>query len=309
MIKWDTKCLVQCLVPLVQILSDYQIRRGLADFPGSAWRCWLPYSYEGQPRPETPVPTPKPIQAQGSCIPERQWGRHPQPPRASCLEFYKVINKTLPLTSHSTWWVNCRQMWAEGVWGMKRDLYAHNEERENKCTSKASSRCWATLVNNQCPYGGEKAKPQRPPPWQIPPAPNSVFGFGWDLNFPARERIRNSGKHTQNVSPWFQHQSKAKNQVRGKWGFRRFLCLGMSVGMFALGFRSHHEFKGREPWMFKKEWCHHMFRLHGPHPAHVVACGTPRGCLLISSALPASRLLQESRQHTDNDNENFCFPF
>lgn len=44
---------------------------------------------------------------------------------------------------------------------MKRDLDAHNEESENKCTSQVSGRCWATLVNSRCPRGGNTQSPQR----------------------------------------------------------------------------------------------------------------------------------------------------
>lgn len=63
---------------------------------------------------------------------------------------------------------------------MKRDLYAHNEENENKCTSQVSGRCWATLVNNQCPCGGNMQSPPRLSLWQVPTRPPSVFGLGLD---------------------------------------------------------------------------------------------------------------------------------
>lgn len=61
---------------------------------------------------------------------------------------------------------------------MKRDLYAHNEKDENKCTSQVRGRCWATLVNNQRPCGGKTQSPKRLPLWPVPTGPSSVFGLG-----------------------------------------------------------------------------------------------------------------------------------
>lgn len=51
---------------------------------------------------------------------------------------------------------------------MKRDLYAHNEENENKCANRVSSRCWVTLVSSRRPCSGKTRSPQRLPPLAVP---------------------------------------------------------------------------------------------------------------------------------------------
>lgn len=69
---------------------------------------------------------------------------------------------------------------------MKRDSYARNEESENKRTSQVSGRCWATLVNNQGPCGGNTQSQQRLLAGLHPPPP--VFGLKFDeTSFPARK--------------------------------------------------------------------------------------------------------------------------
>lgn len=62
---------------------------------------------------------------------------------------------------------------------MKRDLYACNEENENKCANQVSGRCWVTLVNSRRPCGGKTRSPQRFPPWRFPTyLPLSLVGGG-----------------------------------------------------------------------------------------------------------------------------------
>lgn len=185
---------------------------------------------------------------------------HLQPARASCLASYEVINKILP-PSHGTWWVNCRQMWAEGGWGMKRDLYAHNEENENKCANQVSSRCWVTLVNSRHPCGICRRTPSPQdflPGGTLPTCACLWFEFGWDQNFPEWERFRNSSRreeHQTQVTTSKQRQELGLGRTR----YGRFLCFfGDESGMPGLGVWSYlrRECKGRSlEGLFKKELC------------------------------------------------------
>ena len=128
---------------------------------------------QGGPDPRPPSPSTFMV----ASVPEKQWGEHLQ--RLKHPAWHSTKSQRCFLPGHSMWWVNCRQMWAEGDWGMKRNLYALNEKDENKCTSQESCRCWTTLVNNQCPYGGKMQNPQRLPLWWSPPGHPHSGSLGW----------------------------------------------------------------------------------------------------------------------------------
>ena len=105
---------------------------------------------------------------------------------------------------------------------MKRDLCARNEENRNKRTSQVSSRCWVTLVNNQCPCSGNTQSPPETSGRSAPARPRSLEEQ--ELTHPKYQPLVPTSKQLE-------------ESILGKMGLEgSFASVGVSPGMFALGF-------------------------------------------------------------------------